>query len=336
LFAGLRLAVFQLPSGFQPDSFGSHFSVQRLRRFSQRLIATFQKFGADDGNIMAASVAYYAALAFFPLLLVLTSGLAAFSEFTELGKSAEDQIVEAVEHYASPQAAEDVAEMLRRAREGAAIGGPIGLLILVFAAVTIFAHFDRAFDRIWNVPTPEAGSILKSIRNVLLFRFRAFLLLVGLGLTVLVLFLLSLGLDTVRTFGEGVAPTAGVRLVWPAVLVLVSLLLNTLLFTLIYRFVPKVSVRWPEAFQGGMLAAVAWEVGRIVLTSVLIGDKYSAYEVIGSFLAVMLWIYYVNMILFLGAEYVQVICEECEADQVPDRDDKQNPPSGHQAVDVPA
>ena len=92
----------------------------------------------------------------------------------------------------------------------------------------------------------------------------------------------------------------------------VSVTVNVLVFTLLYRWLPKVDVRWNEAFRGAVLVAVGWEVGRVVLANVLIGTRYSnAYGAVGSFLAVMLWLYYVSLLLFLGAEYIQVVCKHC-------------------------
>ena len=49
-----------------------------------------------------------------------------------------------------------------------------------------------------------------------------------------------------------------------------------------------------------------WEATRLLLSYLLIGKQYSAYGVVGSLIAVMLWIYVASSILFLGAEYVRV------------------------------
>lgn len=49
----------------------------------------------DDGPLMAAAVAYYAALSFFPLLLVLISGLGLVLQFTACGQNAEQQVASA-------------------------------------------------------------------------------------------------------------------------------------------------------------------------------------------------------------------------------------------------
>jgi membrane protein len=84
-----------------------------------------------------------------------------------------------------------------------------------------------------------------------------------------------------------------------------SVVLFWIVLSCIYRVLPKAPVRWSDAIAGAWLAAVTWELGRQALAYLLIGDRYSAFGLIGSFIAVMLWIYYACMVLFLGAEYVQ-------------------------------
>lgn len=66
--------------------------------------------------------------------------------------------------------------------------------------------------------------------------------------------------------------------------------------------------------RGGVLAAVLWEVGRQTLTAYFLHLNYpSAYGIIGSFIAVMLWAYYAALVILFGAEYVRVLREEATA-----------------------
>ena len=46
---------------------------------------------------------------------------------------------------------------------------------------------------------------------------------------------------------------------------LINVCLNFIAFTLVYRFVPRVGIRWGEALRGATLAAILWEVGRQLL-----------------------------------------------------------------------
>ena len=57
---------------------------------------TFRRWSDDNGSLMAAGVAYYGALSFFPLLLTLISGIGLMLQFTVAGQNAEQQLLEAV------------------------------------------------------------------------------------------------------------------------------------------------------------------------------------------------------------------------------------------------
>lgn len=279
-------------------------------QIAKQLSAAITRWKQDDGSLMAAAVAYYAALSFFPLMLILISGLGMVLEFTNWGQDAQEQVLQAVEQYASVSVRDSVAQMLQRVAADADTGGPLGVLTLLIAAGALFAHFERAFDRIWNVESPGGGSgITAAVKNILFHRLRAFLMLLALGLLLFINLIVGFTLSGIRRYTQDYLP--GSELVWAGVQLLSGLAINTLVFSLLYWIVPKVPVRFREALQGGLLAAVTWEFGRWLLASFVLGGKFGAYGVVGSFLVVMLWIYYACSVLFLGAEYIQVICERC-------------------------
>ena len=66
-----------------------------------------------------------------------------------------------------------------------------------------------------------------------------------------------------------------------------SLLATTIIFALLYRLHPRGHVNWSDAFTAAAIASVFWEVARQLLAVVLTSGRYSAYGVVGSFLAVM-------------------------------------------------
>lgn len=274
-----------------------------------KLPRMYRRWQADDGPLMAAAVAYYAALSFFPLLLVLISGLGLVTQHTPWGRDAESQVLRAIEEYTSPSVRENVATMLEGVQRNAAVGGPLGVLALVFTAAALFTHFETAFDRIWNIESSETKGILRATRNALFTRVRAFLMLLGIGFLILTVFVSGMALSSLQVWSARLLPASG--LLSRVLEIAASLGLNCVAFTLLYRLLPKVQVRWREAFRGALLAAAMWEAGRFVLTIVVIDDKYGAYGVVGSFIAIMLWIYIASSIVFLAAEYIQVICEDC-------------------------
>lgn len=270
-------------------------------------VANFQE---DNGFQLAASVSYYAALSFFPLLLILISGLGYIFSSTGWGQDAQEQLLDFVSEQASPSLAERVAVTLNNVQAKASLNGPLGLISLLITAVLIFSQFENAFDQIWNIDRSGKKSIVSKAKQIVWHRLRAFFMLLGVGGLVLLTFIAGIAITGVSSLGDDLLPLP--KVFWSAVQLIVTLALNWIMFTLIYRILPKVPVPWSAAAQGGLLASITWEVGRQILAAMVIGNKYSAYGVVGAFIAIMLWVYYAMAVIFLCAEYVQVICSESE------------------------
>jgi membrane protein len=61
------------------------------------------------------------------------------------------------------------------------------------------------------------------------------------------------------------------------------------------------------------VASALWELGRQLLAAYVVGDKLpSAYGLIGSFIAIMLWTYYAMLVVLFGAAYTRVVNDEAE------------------------
>jgi membrane protein len=108
----------------------------------------------------------------------------------------------------------------------------------------------------------------------------------------------------------------GIGTAWRVIQVAAMIGLNSLMFGTLYKALPKVPIQWYDALRGGMLAAVLWEAIRQLLALVLISKRYSAYGIVGSLLALMLWFYVASATLLFAAEYVRVLAEERKGRQV--------------------
>ena len=110
-----------------------------LRRLGQRLWKAHLGFQDHEGTLSAACIAYYVALSFFPLLLVLVAGLAAVLAWTQTGQEAQHELLATIGHQASPDLAQQVGRMLNTVKERAPASGPIGFLALLVSAIATFA-----------------------------------------------------------------------------------------------------------------------------------------------------------------------------------------------------
>ena len=239
-------------------------------------------------------------------MLLLTSGLGLVLQFTHIGKSAEAKILSTLENQASPVVKVQVEQVLEQLRSHSIITGPFGLAAALLAAASVFCQIDRGFDKIFRIPIKKETDLKRTLFRVMRYRFTAFLMLLGVGGIVLGLFAGSTLVSQLRSVTDSTLPSLA-----HAVGIfdfLFEFLSNSLLFAIVYRFVPRKKIQWSDAMRGGFLAAAIWELGRIVLGVFLIGMRYTtAYGAIGSFIALLLWCYYGICILFFGAEYVQVL-----------------------------
>jgi len=283
--------------------------MELMRKLGRRLWQAHLGFQAHEGVLAAAGIAYYLALSFFPLLMVLMAGLSTLLAWTQTGQEAKREVLATISQQASPDLALQVERMFDTVKDRAPSNGPIGFVGLVASAILIFAQLDTSFDRIWRQPVNPHTSWRTWIRQLVYQRLKALGMLAAVGGFIVLVMTASMIWSAVEKSLEPRVELApwfrwGTSL-W------INLLLNWIGFSVIYRVVPKVSIGTWDAIRGGLLAALLWEVGRQGLSMYLLHLNYpSAYGIIGSFIAVMLWAYYASLVILFGAEFVRVVGEE--------------------------
>ncbi|MBN1911428.1 MAG: YihY/virulence factor BrkB family protein [Pirellulales bacterium] len=257
-----------------------------------------------DGGRTAASMAYYAVLSFFPLLILLIAVVGYVLQFSSGAQDAQARLLHLLAQNTTPALAEHVHAVLTQIQTRASVGGPVGLAALLIAAIGMFTQLDKAIERIWATKRRRRRTFLAAVRRTLTRRLRAFVMLLVLGLLIGVAFVAGAVVSAVRPL---VAEGHGGMLLWASIHSAASIVVNGALLTLVYKLLPRARVFWSAAARGGTLAAVLWEISRIVLSLLLLGKKYTAYGVVGSLMALMLWIYLASAVFFFAAEYVHVI-----------------------------
>jgi membrane protein len=279
---------------------------QYIGEIGTSLLAAFRRWQADDASAMAATVAYYLALSLFPMLLLLIAGVGLVMRFTRMGQDAEAQILCIVAEHCSASLESQVREVLSQLRMNSVVSGPFGLVTATLAAISVFYQFERAFDKIWRVRVRKVDGLRGTVRRLVLQRVAAFMLFTGVGLAIVGTLAANVAIGYVRQWMTywHLPGTIAISLVDATA----TVMLNALAFGALYRWLPKTKIQWRDAFRGGLLVSIIWEVGRQFLSAFLIGMRYSsAYGAIGSFIALLLWFYWGVTILLFGAEYVKVL-----------------------------
>jgi membrane protein len=143
------------------------------------------------------------------------------------------------------------------------------------------------------------------LRGLLRDRAAAFSMLLLIGFLLLVSLGAGAALAALSERIAGLFPGAAVAS--RAADVVISLLVTSGLFALLFKVLPDAEVRWSDVAVGAVFTAVLFSVGRLGIAYYLgRSTGTSVYGAAGSLVALLMWIYYSSQLLFLGAEFTQV------------------------------
>jgi membrane protein len=259
---------------------------------------TFRSFAEDKATRLAAALAYYTVFSVPPLLLLMIGvGGMVFGRDATQG-----QVVAALSDLVGPRGAVAIEEILRsaHAEHRGLLPTIVGIATLLLGASGVFGQIKDALDTIWEV-APKPGHGLKSFLGKYVF---SIMLLFGTGFLLLVSLLLNAMLSGLGDYLGRTLP--GGEGLWRAINAGFSVVLIATLFTLMFRFIPDGKVAWKDAWAGGALTALLFTIGEILIGFYLGRTNVgSAFGAAGSFVVLLVWVYYSSMIFLFGAEFTK-------------------------------
>jgi membrane protein len=274
--------------------FPGHLS---LRAAAELIRDSVNSWIDDYAPSMGAALAYYTVFSIAPLLvIVITVAGVIFST-----DAARNQVVGELTGLIGDQGAEAIQEMLVAVSKPAAstLTAVLGVLALLVGATTVFAELQSALDRIWRVPQRQKTSGLFSLIRT---RLLSFGMILGIGFLLVVSLLFSAALSAL---GREWGPLLGINEAVGHVLdSIVSLVLLTVVFAMIYKIMPRTKIRWFDVWLGAAVTAVLFTLGKFLI-GLYIGKTAvaSGYGAAGSLVVLLVWVYYAAQIFLLGAEF---------------------------------
>lgn len=276
--------------------------------FVQLLKETFKEWQEDKASRLAAALAYYTAFSIAPLLIIIIAIAAvAFGE-----QAAQGQIVGQIQSLVGKESAEAIQSMIQNSRKPTTgtIATIISIGILLFGATNVFTQLQDALNTIWEV-APKPG-----IKGLVKARFISFAMILGVGFLLLVSLVLSTVLAVLGNYLGSLFPN--LQLFWSILNFMISFGVITLLFALIYKFLPDVKITWGDVGIGAAITALLFTIGKSVLGLYLANSSVaSTYGAAGSFVVLLLWVNYSAQILLFGAEFTQVYANKYGSQIVP-------------------
>ncbi len=277
-------------------------TVLRWPQLVQLVKSTFTAWSDDNIPRLGASLAYYTALSLAPLVVVVlgVAGLA-------FGKQAvQGELIWEIQSTVGTDGAAFIQQLIQSAShaQSGIIATMLAVIALFFGATTAIVELTDALNTIWHVPANQASG-WKGMMRFMRLRFVSFAMVLGVGFLLLVSLLVSVWLAAIgRFFGE-ILPIPELAL--HALNLLLSFAVITILFGMIYKILPDVRLEWGDVAIGAAVTSLLFSLGKLLLGLYLgkstLGSTYGA---AGSFVIVLVWVYYSAQIFFLGAEFTRM------------------------------
>lgn len=180
----------------------------------------------------------------------------------------------------------------------------IGVALALFGASGVFGQLRDALNTIWGAKAKPGAGIWSFLRA----RFLSFAMVGGICFLLLVSMTFESFLKAFGHYVQGLFPD-GIVLAMTAYL-LFDFAIITLLFALIFKYLPDVKIRWRDVWIGAAMTALLFGFGKWALGLYLgSGSAASAYGAASSLITLLLWVYYSSQILLFGAEFTQVYAD---------------------------
>ena len=259
----------------------------------------------DDVTSLSAAIAYYTVFSLPPLLVVIVGVAGAVFGVDRV----EAAIAGQVGSLLGPEGAREIRTMIENASSlGSGTGAKVaGLAALLFGASGAFGQLQKALNRAWEVQEAASGG---GIVAVVVKRVLSFGMVLTIAFLLLVSLALSAFLSAVGDVAGGVVPDGFAGTLVDVANVVVSLGAITLLFALMYKYLPDAEVRWRDVWVGAFVTAVLFTIGKSLIGLYLgTADPGGAFGAAGSLALILVWIYYTALIVLVGAEFTQAWAE---------------------------
>lgn len=281
------------------------FKKQKVKRFINTVRRRVKESQMTQSSIV---IAYYLLLSLFPLLIAVGNLL----PFLNIDPNT-------VLPYLQELIPETIYEFLEPAIGDLLTQGSGGLLSLsailtIWTASASMNAIQIALNKAYGVSSRGNFIVVRAVSVIamiiLLFAIVGVTLVVGFGKYILE------QIQPIFLFPDTIISTFQ-TLKWP-----LTLLILMALMVVIYGFIPNVRLRARSIFPGAVFATVGW----LILSQAFgIYAKYfttriSGYQIIGSFIVLMLWLNFASMIIILGG-IINAVTEEFIAGKVEERAD---------------
>ena len=252
-----------------------------------------ENWSSHKDSRQGAALAYYSVFSLGPIIVIAIAVAGFF-----FGREAvSGQVASSIRDMLGDTGAKAVEAMLAdagRPREGI-VATLLGVAAVVFAAIGVVVQLKDALNTVWEVEETPGHGAWQFIRNYVI----SLAAVLALGFLLMVSLLVTAGL---AAFGKYAAPHVQEWL-FHLITMLASVSVTSLLFAMMFKWLPDVAVDWYDVWLGAVTTAVLFELGKSAI-GFYIGKQglESTYGAAASIIVILIWVYYSSQIILMGAE----------------------------------
>lgn len=261
---------------------------------------TFKKFFDENPFRHSAAIAYYTIFSLPGIAIISVMIAGSFYE----DETVRNELIKQVSLLMGDSSAQQVELIMSRAFQSSdsLVMEIVGAITLLISATTVFVSLQDSLNTIWNIKPKPKKEIVKFFIN----RLWSLAMIASIGFLILVSLTVDTLLAIVKQAMSGHLEGTSYVLVL-IVNVVLSLVIITFVFALIYKVLPDAQIKWNDVWKGAMVTTGLFVVGKYLIGYYLgtsnLGDAYGA---AGSLVAMLAWIYYSVLILIFGAQFTFV------------------------------
>ena len=268
--------------------------------FLQTLGVVFKQAGAgwisDNAPRLGAALAFYTLFSLAPVLIVVLS----IAKFVFGEQNAQIALARQYQTFIGTQGAAAIQSIIQVGAIRPTLSWfatTAGFLTILIGVSGAFNELQDAANLIWKVDTSKRSFWTFQLTQ----RLWSFLLVVSTGFLLLSFLLVSAGLSAAEKLFTELLPAAALRL--EAINFGVSFCMITVMFALIFKFVPDTRVEWRDVWPAAAFTSLLFTIGKLAIGFYLGHSALATvYGAAASLAIFLIWVYYSAQILLFGVE----------------------------------
>ncbi|WP_318309582.1 YihY/virulence factor BrkB family protein [Flagellimonas crocea] len=272
----------------------------KLKDFPYLFLDTFKAWSKANPWRLSAVVAYYAVLS-LPALLVIIINVVGSIWGVDI---VEGRLTNEFSIALGPNAAETIQDIIQdtQNKDKNLISTIIGIATLLFGATGVFHQLKISLNQIWRIQGEPGFNLWKLAAE----RAKSLAFILVIGFLLLISFIVTAAITALNDYLKSLITEVAIYFAY-FVDIFSSIGIITLMFALMFKFLPDAKIKWRAVWFGAFITAVLFVLGKFLL-GLYFGEANpgSTYGAAGTIVLVLLWVSYSSLILFFGAQFTYV------------------------------